>query len=59
MLYTKFRQNRHIDSGEDFKRVLPYIGHSGHLCYATKIILISYHLFVPKHLHTFFLISHY
>ena len=52
MLHTKFRENRHAGSGEDFRRVFTIYGHGGQLGHVTSIMLISFHFLVPKSFHT-------
>ena len=53
MLHTKFHQN--LPSGslkEDFKKSFYYIWHGSHLGHVTGIMLINFHLIVPKSLHS-------
>ena len=52
MLHTKFRENRHTGSGEDFLRVFTIYGHGGHLGHVTRIMLINFHFLVPESFHT-------
>ena len=54
MLHTNIRGNRSIGSGEDLLRIFTIYWHCSHLGHVTSIILISFHFFVPKILHTKF-----
>ena len=55
MLHTRFRGNRPAGSGdEDFLRVFTIYGRGGHLGHVTSIMLINFHLLVPKSFHTKF-----
>ena len=47
MLHTKFRENRHASSGEDFWRGFTIYGHGGHLGHVTRITLTNFHVLVP------------
>ena len=54
MLHTKFLENRHASSGEDFWRVFTIYGHGGHLGHVTGIMLTNFHFLVPESFHTKF-----
>ena len=52
MLHTKFRENRHAGSGEDFEGFLPYLyGRGGHLGHVTQMPRTKYRSPYPRRLH--------
>ena len=58
MLHTKFRENRHGGSGEDFLRVFTIYGHGGHLGHVTQMLRTKFCSPYPRRLHkNFALIS--
>ena len=54
MLHTKFRRNRPVGSGEEFRRVFTRYGRGGHLSQVTSIMSSDFHFLVPKSFHTKF-----
>ena len=53
MLHTKFCGNQPAGSREEeFCWVFTINGHGGHLGHVTSIILLNFHLHLPKSLHT-------
>ena len=55
MLYTKFRGNRPVGSGEeDFLRVFTKNWRVGHLGHVTRIMSSYFHFLVPESFHTKF-----
>ena len=53
MLHTKFHQNRPPGLWkEDFLSVYTIYGHGNHLGHMTSIMLMNFHVLVPKSLHT-------
>ena len=51
MLHTKFRGNRSIGSGEDFRRVFTIYGCGGHLGHVTQNLRINFRSPYQRRLH--------
>ena len=51
MQHTKFRGNRPVGSGEDFKRVFTIYVLGGHLGHVTSILSSDFHFLVPERFH--------
>ena len=51
MLHTKFRENRPVGSGEDFRRVFTIYRHGGHLGHVTQMSRTKYRSPYPRRLH--------
>ena len=51
MLHTKFRGNRPVGSGEDFRRVFTIYGRGGNLGHVTSIMSSDFYLRVPESFH--------
>ena len=52
MLHTKFRGNQPVGSRvEEFFRFFSIYEHGGNLGHVTSIILLKFHLHIPKSLH--------
>ena len=51
MLHTKFRENRHTGSGEEFFKVFTIYRHGGHLGHVTWTNYINFRSPFPRRLH--------
>ena len=51
MLHTKFRENRPVGSGEDFRRIFTIYGRGGHLGHVTQMPRTNFRSPYPRRFH--------